>query len=309
MTKLVITGAGGFIGAAVSKEMLNMGVEVWTIDNFSTGYIDNVPKGVKIIEGDCQDDKSIKALENIKFDAILHFAGQSSGEISFDNPSYDLRTNTESTLKLINFALNNDCQRFIYASSMSVYGNVADEPINEDHYCAPLSFYGVGKLASEQYLRIYQSQGLKPTSLRIFNVYGPGQNLSNLRQGMISIYLAQLLIYNKIIVKGSSRRFRDFIYIDDVVKLTSMILNENKSIGKIYNIGTGVRTSVNEVLEKLKILHDKYIEISFVEPTLGDQLGITADISSLKEDYEIRKFTSLDDGLKKIYNWAKNEIQ
>jgi Nucleoside-diphosphate-sugar epimerases len=252
--------------------------------------------------------KVLKHLGNINFDAILHFAGQSSGEISFDNPSYDLRTNTESTLRLINFALNNDCQRFIYASSMSVYGNVIDEPINEGHSCTPLSFYGVGKLASEHYLRIYQSQGLKPTSLRIFNVYGPGQNLSNLRQGMISIYLAQLLKNNKIIVKGAPDRFRDFIYIDDVVKLTSMILNENKSIGKIYNIGTGVRTSVNEVLEKLKILHDKEIEINFTDPTLGDQLGITADISLLKKDYDIEKFISLDDGLGKIYNWAKNEI-
>jgi UDP-glucose 4-epimerase len=305
--KYLVTGAAGFIGGAIAKKLLNKGNKVWTIDNFSTGFEDNLPNGIELIIGNCQDKNSINALKKIKFDAIFHFAGQSSGEISFDDPIYDLRTNTESTLNLINYGLNNSCNRFIYASSMSVYGDVPDKLISEKNNCNPLSFYGIGKLASEHYLRIYQSKGLKPTSLRLFNVYGPGQNMSNLRQGMVSIYLAQMINNNEIIVKGSSIRFRDFVYIDDVVSLSIMCLSKNISVGKNYNIGTGIKTTVKDLLNKLINLYNKEIKVSHDKPTPGDQLGITADIRLINKDFKISKLTNLDDGLKKMIVWALNE--
>ena len=306
--KYLVTGAAGFIGMAIAKDLVKSGYEVWTIDNLSTGYKKNIPDAVEFIIGNCQDESSIKALKKTKFDAILHFAGQSSGEISFDNPVNDLRTNTESTLKLINYGLKTGCRRFIYASSMSVYGDVPDIPISETHPCNPLSFYGVGKLASEHYLRIYQTKGLQPTSLRIFNVYGPGQNLSNLRQGMVSIYLAQMLNNQKIIVKGSPDRFRDFVYIDDVVRLTLMALNNEVSIGKNYNIGTGIKTTVRDVLDKLIRNYRKEIKVKFTNPTPGDQLGITADIQLLKNDFEFDGLINFDNGLNKMLNWSLDQI-
>jgi len=307
--RYLVTGAGGFIGSAIAKKLIQNGNVVWSIDNFSTGFEKNIPTEVEFIKGNCQDDSSIKALKKTKFDAILHFAGQSSGEISFDDPVYDLRTNTESTLKLINYGLETGCSRFIYASSMSVYGDVPDKQIPENFPCRPLSFYGVGKLASEHYMRIYESKGLKPTSLRIFNVYGPGQNLSNLRQGMVSIYLAQMLKDQKITVKGSPNRFRDFIYIDDVVNLTMKILTSKMSIGNVYNIGTGVKTTVKNVLNKLIKIHGKNIEVQFISPTPGDQLGITADILLLKNTLKIDELISFDNGLKQMVNWAKNGLK
>ena len=93
--KYLVTGAAGFIGGAIAKKLINEENEVWTIDNLSTGFISSLPDGIKFIEGGCQDDKSIAQLKNTKFNAIIHFAGQSSGEISFDDPVYDLRTNCE----------------------------------------------------------------------------------------------------------------------------------------------------------------------------------------------------------------------
>ena len=304
--KYLVTGAAGFIGAAIAKKLIEENNDVWTIDNLTTGHINNLPDGIKFIEGNCQDDKSIDQLINTKFNAIIHFAGQSSGEISFDDPVYDLRTNCESTLKLIQFGLSNGCKRFVYASSMSVYGDVPDKPIPETNSCTPLSFYGVGKLASEHYLRIYQSKGLQPTSLRIFNVYGPGQNLSNLRQGMVSIFLAQMLDNHQIIVKGSPDRFRDFIYIDDVVQSTMMILNNNISIGKIYNIGTGVKTTVKQVLDKLINTYDEEVKVKYSDPTPGDQLGITADVGMASNDLGFHELISFNEGLIQMLNWAKS---
>ena len=105
MPKFLVTGAAGFIGSALAKQLLNDGNEVVTIDNLSTGFYSNIPKGVEFIEGDCGDQRVYEQIKKINFDAIFHFAGQSSGEISFDDPIRDLKTNTESTLLIIKFAL------------------------------------------------------------------------------------------------------------------------------------------------------------------------------------------------------------
>jgi len=306
--KYLVSGAAGFIGAAIARDLVNNGHVVWTIDNLSTGFTENIPDSVEFVNGNCQDDRSIKALKKTKFDAILHFAGQSSGEISFDDPVHDLRTNTESTLKLINYGLDTGCRRFIYASSMSVYGDVPDEPIHEMNSCNPLSFYGVGKLASEHYMRIYQNKGLQPTILRIFNVYGIGQNLYNLKQGMVSIYLAQMLKNQKIIVKGSPKRFRDFIYIDDIVKIIGLLINNNIAHGKIYNVGTGIKTTVQQVLNNMIKQYGKNVKLEYSDPTPGDQLGITADISLLNNDVAFDGFTKFDDGLNQMLKWALHEF-
>ena len=299
-----MTGAAGFIGSAIAKRLLNSGNEVWTIDNLSTGFKANIPEGVIFIEGGCQDEKSIKQLNGTKFNAILHFAGQSSGEISFDNPIYDLRTNTESTLRLINYGLENGCNRFIYASSMSVYGEVEDKAISEDHVAKTLSFYGVGKLASENYLRIYESMELKPTSLRFFNVYGPGQNMRNLRQGMVSIFLAQLIENENVVVKGSLSRFRDLIFIDDCVNIVIEIIEDKRSYGGIYNVGTGVRTTVKELLEKMMEMSGVRKDIVVEKGTPGDQKGIYADISLAESKLGFKYEYSLDEGLAKMILWA-----
>jgi len=305
MKRYLVTGAAGFIGSAIAQRLVDEGNEVWTIDNLSTGFRENIPKRVVFIEGDCQASESINQLGRTKFDAVIHFAGQSSGEISFDDPVYDLRTNTESTLRLIKFSLENNCKRFLYASSMSVYGEVEDKPITESHQTKPLSFYGVGKLASENYLRLYASKGLWPTSLRLFNVYGPGQNMGNLRQGMVSIYLAQLLKQEKVIVKGTLDRFRDFIFVDDCVDAVVSIIEEKRSYGSIFNVGTGVKTTVKELLEKMMAISDMEKQIVIEKGTPGDQKGIYADISLAKSQLGFKCRYSLDAGLRKMIDWAK----
>ena len=136
----------------------------------------------------------------------MHIAGQSSGEVSFENSIYDIESNVISTLCLLDYAVKTGCKRFIYASTMSVYGEQGNkEQFSEVDVARPKSFYAVGKLASEHYLRIYQEQhGIKYTALRYFNVYGEGQNLANLKQGMISIYLKQFIddTFKEVQVKG-----------------------------------------------------------------------------------------------------------
>lgn len=306
MANYLVTGAAGFIGSAIAKNLTTLGHRVITIDNLSTGIENNIPEGVEFILGDCGESSVYETIPRIKFDAIYHVAGQSSGEISFDNPIYDIRTNAESTLLLLKYALDNSCNRFIYAGSMSVYGKKTDRPINEDEDCNPESFYGVGKLASEHYMRIYQQYGINSTCLRLFNVYGPGQNLDNLRQGMISIFLAQMLEKGHILVKGSPERFRDFIYIDDVVECFIRCTQRPESYGRNINIATGRKTSVKTVIDALINAQDRNITVEYAGQTSGDVHGIYANTDLMKSILGMDKCVSLEMGIIRMVEWAKS---
>ncbi len=304
MKKYLVTGGAGFIGSWIAKNLLAKGYTVSIIDNLSTGYIENVPKGAQFIKGDCQDTQVYENLKNQRFDAIFHIAAQSSGEVSFDDPVYDICSNTESTLQLIHFGLSQGCERFLFASTMSVYGEKEDRPIAENEEMKPVSFYGVGKIVSENYLGISQKMGLKPTSLRLFNVYGPGQNLANLRQGIVSIYLAQMLKDNKIVVKGSLDRFRDFIYIKDVVDAFLLCLHNDETIGETFNVGTGIKTTVRQLIDLMMALNEKKVPVEMLGNTLGDVFGIFANVNHIEKITGFQPKYSLKNGLKKMLIWA-----
>ena len=297
MARYLVTGAAGFIGAALASRLIKEGNQVVTIDNLSTGNISNIPDGVKFIEGDCGNQDVYSNIPHDPYDAIFHIAGQSSGEISFDDPIYDIRTNAESTLLLLKFALKNNCKRFIFASTMSVYGIKPERPVKENEDCHPESFYGIAKLASEHYLRVYEQFGIDTTSLRLFNVYGPGQNMDNLRQGMVSIFLAQMLKDKRIHVKGSADRFRDFIHVDDVVESFLRCLSCDKSKSEIINIANGKATKVKEIIDLLVSSQEEKIEVVYQGGTPGDIHGIFADITQIKNIFGDWQKIELKEGI------------
>jgi UDP-glucose 4-epimerase len=299
--KVLITGVAGFIGSAVAKKFIREGFEVIGVDDLSSGHMRNVPNQIKFIK----HDLSKKGLENKidkKVKYILHLAGQSSGEVSFEDPITDLKKNTISTLNLIELSKNLKLQKFLYASSMSVYGDQVKQPVKEYYTLNPKSCYGIGKLASEKYLDLFKE--ITPyVNMRMFNVYGPGQDMVNLKQGMISIYLSQALNKKKIIVKGSIKRFRDFVYINDVVDIWfEATINKHKNLS--LNIGTGKKSYVSTIL---KII-EKKCNVKYVvrENTLGDQHGIYANISNLKKFVKKIKFTDLKEGIEKFIIYEKN---
>lgn len=306
MKSYLVTGAGGFIGAALAKELINRGAVISTIDDFSTGSKSNVPEGTKVLVGGCHDPNVISRLNQEKFDAIIHLAGQSSGEISFEDPINDLEKNVESTLRLLNYAVGSGCTRFIYGSSASVYGDWSGLSNTESSETIPLSCYGVGKLASENYLRIFDSRGVRTTSLRFSNVYGPGQNLGNMRQGMVSIYLAQLIDDSEeIVVKGSIDRLRDFVFVDDVVRGIIQTIDNAKSYGQVYNIGSGATRSVGELLEILVSSMGLEKEIIIEPSTPGDQKYVNVSIEKAKHDLAYEPYIQLEEGIARTVDWVK----
>jgi len=301
MEQILITGVAGFIGSHVAKKFLDEGYYVIGIDDLSQGNPKNIPSNVDFIEYDLSKDNLNKILPK-RCSKILHLAGQSSGEISFDNPIADLKKNTFSTLNLIQYGIEAKAERLIFASSMSVYGNVIDSGVNESLTPIPLSCYGVGKLAAEQYLRIYHNK-LPYVSMRMFNVYGPGQDMMNLRQGMVSIYVSQAISKKEIIVKGGLNRFRDFIYIDDVVESWYRATFDNRAINHNINIATGVRTTVQEILNEIcKQIPGSTFKVEGNTP--GDQNGIYADISLMKEVLSFSPEIEINAGLNSFINWA-----
>jgi UDP-glucose 4-epimerase len=306
MSIYLVTGGAGFIGSAIAKKLVEEKHEVYILDNLSTGYKENIPKNTKFIEGDFSNDLIISQLKNIKFDAIFHIGGQSSGEISFEDPEYDFNTNTLSTLKLLQYCVKTGCKKFVYASTMSIYGEQNNkEEYSENDASSPKSFYAVGKLASEQYMKIFkQEYDIDYTALRYFNVYGPGQNLNNMKQGMVSIYLKQFLDdkYQCVEVKGDLNRFRDLIYIDDVVDITIESAMNSNFTNQIINVGTGKKTKVVEILTLIK-LYTKYNKSIIVsDGTPGDQYGIYANNRLLLSIYN-KKLTIFEEGLKKMILW------
>lgn len=304
MAHYIVTGGAGFIGAAVAARLLAGGHQVVVIDNLSTGSVGQIPEGADFIEADCQDAALYARIPQRNYAAIFHIAGQSSGEISFDDPVYDLQTNTQSTLLLLQFAKRVGCRRLVYASTMSVYGDQPDAPVSENASTTPKSFYGVGKLASEHYLRIYRQYGIESVALRLFNVYGPGQNMENLRQGMVSIYLAQALKNKHIHVKGGADRFRDFVYIDDIVD--AFLRFETQALGEhhIFNIGTGVRTTVQDLVERICHALPFAIDVRYEGNTPGDMFGIRADADRVRQTAGWQAKIDLATGLKRMIDWA-----
>jgi len=315
MKKVLVTGGAGFVGSALCKKLHEDGFKVFIVDNLSTGYKKNIIKGAnftKLDVGTTEFDDYLNVNNN--FNIIYHIAAQSSGEISFENPEYDLKTNTLSTLKILNYCKRNNVP-LIFASSMSVYGaqNPGSElSVAEDAHTNPLSFYAVGKKASEDYISIYSKiYSIKAISLRFFNIYGPGQNLENVKQGMVSIFLAQSLRSNKIEIKGSLNRYRDQVYIDDVI---SALIASSKAIKEIkeheiINISTNLKTKITDILDILKREVNNDLNIIELDGTPGDQFGITGSNEKANKILNWKPKTDFDSGLTKMIHWARSSKQ
>tara|TARA_B100000965_G_scaffold172434_1_gene144044 strand:- start:3904 stop:4818 length:915 start_codon:yes stop_codon:yes gene_type:complete len=302
---ILVTGVAGFIGAKVAESLIEAGETIVGVDDLSTSDLSNVPNDVIFENFDLADTQLVSKLEKHgNFKTIYHIAGQSGGEPSYDNPLQDLNSNTASTLNLLQLALKSPDCVFVYASTVSVYGKNGKTHLQNEHdLCRPESFYGVGKVASENYLRIYAEQyGLKTRSLRLFNIYGPGQNLNNLRQGMVSIFIAQAINNGEIIVKGSSDRYRDFVYIDDAVTAFKLASDYLASGYFVFNISTGIKTTVKEVCS---LIGD--VPVKYSNPTPGDVHGYTGDFSRAKDLLGWVPKTSFSDGIAKMLEWANNQ--
>lgn len=303
--RILITGGAGFIGSHLARRALRLGYRVWIIDDFSTGDSDNIPVGADVVCGDVADAATFARLPAGKFAGVFHLAAQSSGEISHTEPERDLRTNVLGTLQALRWAQARRAGRFMFSSSMAVYGEPKIKPVTEETPCAPLSPYGVAKRCAELYCENYARHGLPVTVFRLFSVYGPGQNLRNMKQGMVSIYLAYLRRGQAVKVKGDLRRFRDFVYIDDVVDAWLAAFHSARCVGKTLNIGGGHKTTVRDLLAAEMRAWGSSVPVRIQAGTPDDQFGLYADMKRTRSCLRWRPKVNLDEGLRCMVDWAR----
>lgn len=299
--KILITGGAGFIGTALAHKLQILGYNISLIDLESKFH--STHKNFRQYALDIRDFKNFQNLRDEKFDFIFHLAAQTSSAISQENPELDVDTNVKGTLNTCNFARICEAKKIIFTSSMATYGNKKGI-IKEQDSQTPLSNYGASKLSGERYIEMFKQFGIEHTIFRLFNVYGPGQDMWNLRQGMASIFMAQSLLGDTIQVTGSFERYRDFIYIDDVVNALVLGMQEYSN-SQIYNVGSSEATSVKELIELIIALHKgKKFKVLNIGGHEGDQFGSVADISKILA-LGWKPEVCLKDGLNKMLEYAK----
>lgn len=285
--RVLVTGGAGFIGSHIVDELLNKGFETYIIDNLSSGNLDNLKENVynpmlHFIRGDISQIKDL--LKDLKdLDVVLHEAGLSSVADSVRNPEKVFDSNVASSMKVMDFCLDSGVQKIIFASSSAVYGDTPTGILKENQICRPTSPYGASKLSIENYLHGYwKTYGLKYVSLRYFNVYGPRQP-SNGYSGVINVFAKSLVNNRSPVIYGNGLQTRDFVNIMDVVYGNMLSMESNNAVGEIINIGTGVPTTILDLVKFInKVLEKNEIYPVFAEACTGDIVHSVSDISSAR---------------------------
>src|SRR5262245_12981190 len=302
--KVLVTGGAGFIGSHLADGVLAAGHQVVVVDNESTGKSENVPAGATYIRGDVANPHELEAAFEMGLDAVCHIAGQVSIIRSFTDPVADLRTNVQGTVNVLQLCVKYKVPRLIYASSMTNYGHTEVLPIPETHPCEPSSYYGITKYAAERYVQTTGGRSdlefaLHATSFRMYNVYGPRQSLDNPYQGVLGIFIGNLLRSEPITIFGDGEQTRDFIHIGDVVRAWVIALDKETSFGRVMNIGSGRRLSINQVADAVLRAFNQCRstwEVRYQPARPGEQRHVEADVTRAAEQLGWKPTVSFDDG-------------
>ena len=301
--RITVTGGAGFIGSHLVDRLIEDGHTVQVIDNLYTGNKEFVHSKAQFVELDIRDPKLYSVLEEFRPDYIFHEAAQTEVSTSMSDPMLDCDINLMGLINLLNAAVKLDVKKFLMPSSAAVYGNLDTLPLNEEMIGNPSSFYGLTKLTTEHYLRIYhESFGLPYICYRYSNVFGPRQGNGG-EGGVISIFAKTIVQDSPIIIYGDGKQTRDFIYVDDVVEAN--ILGMQHQVTGIYNVSTGIASSVNLLVDEFRNISGKDIEVVYDKPRLGDiRDSVLATDKSEKELLFTAKY-NLHDGLMKTYEYFK----
>jgi len=298
MNKILVTGGAGFVGSNLISKLLESNYSVINIDNFSNGLKSNLNSSVVNLELNLHDSNWTNELAGEKIDAVIHCAAQSSNALSFKSPVRDLLDNQLSTWNVLKFCKSQNIKRFIFTSSMSAYGSPTVFPTPTSSPLNPLTYYGIHKSTSEQYIRL--NDDLNWTIFRLYTTYGFGQNLSNSSQGLVSIFIEKILRDEVLDIHGSTSRERDIIHVSDVVNAIHSSIENRLTFKKYYNLGTGKSITIKKIISCLLIGFRKSTSypISVLKGDVGDPFKTQADISSTVKDLGWKPQISSEIGLK-----------
>jgi UDP-glucose 4-epimerase len=262
--RILVTGGAGFVGGALTRRLVDAGARVTVLDDLFTGKAETIPTGAEFIQGSVTDRTLVDELVAAN-GLVFHLAARNI-VASTANPRDDFETNIGGTLNVLLAARASHVDRIVYASSASVYGNPRSIPINEDDQAVLLSPYAVSKLGGENYCTaFYESYGLPTACVRYSNVYGPGQRPDNPYCGVVSKFLADAHAGRPVTVHGDGEQTRDYTYISDAVEATLLAAIHPRAEGEVFNVGTGIETSVNTLAGAIGAALGKPVEVQHID--------------------------------------------
>ena len=312
MALYLITGIAGFIGSSLAREILRRGDRVRGVDNFSTGKRENLADilgDIDFGEADILDLDAMK-LACAGVDYVLHEAAIPSVPKSVLDPIGSNRANVDGTVNLLVAARDAKVKRVVYAASSSAYGDTPSLPKHEAIAPDPISPYAVAKLAGERYMiSFYRCYGLETVSLRYFNIFGPRQDPSSPYSGVLAKFITQMLHGQQPTIFGDGEQSRDFTYVDNAVEANLLACKAPAEhvAGKVFNVATGRRVTLNETFKLLQEL-TSYSGAPIHAPERGGDIKHSlADISLAEKHLGYRPNVSFEDGLQETVEWYRNQ--
>lgn len=304
--KILITGGAGFIGSHLTEALLTDGHQVLVIDNFSTGFVENIPQGVEYLAADIVDAHTASWVQAQEFDVIYHLAAQLDVRKSVQDPLYDARVNVLGSLNLLEAAIRSGVKKFIFASSGgTVYGEQVRFPADEAHECKPLSPYGITKLTVEKYLYYYSEvHGLPSVALRYANIYGMRQSPHG-EAGVVAIFAKKILENAQPLINGDGLQTRDYLFIGDLTTANLLALKPN--VRGCFNIGSGIETNVIDLFDAINDYFDKPVSRQHTTAKSGEQRRSVLDAGAYQELTGWVPNDTLTTGLAKTLAWFKEK--
>jgi UDP-glucose 4-epimerase len=303
--KVLVTGGAGFIASHIVDAYVAGGHEVTVVDDLSSGRRENVNPKAELIAADLRERATVDALRGRGFDIVNHHAAQIDVRVSVADPAADAELNIVATLRLFEAMRNDGVKKIIFASSGgATYGEPLYAPQDEKHPTRPVSPYGCAKLAIDQYLHFYKTvYGTKSVSLRYGNVYGPRQRKDG-EAGVVAIFGGAMLAGQTPRINGDGKQTRDYVNVHDVVR-ANMAASEHDLEG-VYNVGTGVETSVNELYDELRRAtgFDRDAEHGPAKP--GEQMRSVLDAAKLRTEGGVPAFVTLRNGIAETVAWLRS---
>jgi UDP-glucose 4-epimerase len=315
---VVVTGGAGFIGSHTVEQLLRQDCRVAVVDDFSTGKRSNLGtvrdhERLTVIEADVSDGLwSCLAGYVQKYgpvQRIIHLAAQTSVVRSVESPLHDLRANYTATMNVADYARRTGAKRVVFASSAAVYGDVDIVPVHESQVAAPLSPYGLHKLASEQCLRYHAAVHAVPAWVfRFFNVYGPRQDPNSPYTGVISIFINRALQNVPFTIYGDGSQTRDFVYVGDIARMLAQACLSDRRGFSLANLGTGNTTTVAQLANEIVRLCNSTSAVSHGPARAGEIRHSLAAITQARELLEYTPAVTLAEGLAQTVAWYRNPL-